>query len=49
MKSHAVLINVTRGSIVNESALVTALENGFIKGAGLDVVPQEPLPNKLTV
>ena len=45
MKSHAVLINVTRGSIVNESALVEALENGFIKGAGLDVVPQEPLPN----
>ena len=44
MQSHALLINVTRGRIVDEQALLTALEEGQIGGAGLDVVPQEPLP-----
>ena len=38
------MINVTRGKIVDEDALLVALEEGLIGGAGLDVVPQEPLP-----
>ena len=44
MQSHALLINVTRGRIVEESALLQALEKGGIGGAGLDVTPVEPLP-----
>lgn len=44
MRRHALLINVTRGKIVDEAALMEALENGLIGGAGLDVTPQEPLP-----
>lgn len=44
MQNHAMLINVTRGRIMDEDALVNALEQGQIGGAGLDVVPQEPLP-----
>ncbi len=45
MQNHALLINVTRGKIVDEDALLAALENGQIAGAGLDVTPQEPLPD----
>jgi phosphoglycerate dehydrogenase-like enzyme len=44
MQKHALLINVTRGPIVDEKALLDALNNGSIAGAGLDVTPQEPLP-----
>lgn len=44
MQRHALLINVTRGKIVEEGALLEALEQGLISGAGLDVTPQEPLP-----
>lgn len=44
MPDHALLINVTRGRIVDEAALLEALEGKWIGGAGLDVVPQEPLP-----
>jgi len=44
MKSHALLISVTRGKIVDEASLLQALEEGLIGGAGLDVTPQEPLP-----
>ncbi|MCZ6635400.1 MAG: D-2-hydroxyacid dehydrogenase [bacterium] len=44
MQKHALLINVTRGKIVDEASLLEALEAGEIAGAGLDVVPQEPLP-----
>ena len=44
MRRHALLINVTRGKIVDEQALMAALKNGGIGGAGLDVTPQEPLP-----
>ena len=44
MRNHALLINVTRGGIMDEEALVDALQNGKIGGAGLDVTPQEPLP-----
>ena len=44
MKPTAFLINVTRGSIINEDALLHALRDGEIAGAGLDVFDQEPLP-----
>ena len=44
MKKTACLINVARGKIVDEQALTTALKEGWIAGAGLDVVETEPLP-----
>ncbi len=44
MQSHALLINVTRGQIVEGGALLRALTSGQIGGAGLDVTPEEPLP-----
>ncbi len=44
MQSHALLINVTRGKIVDGEALIRALNDGIIGGAGLDVTPVEPLP-----
>ena len=44
MKSNAVLINIARGSIVDEQALVEALQSGSIAAAGIDVCEQEPLP-----
>lgn len=43
MKPTAYLINVTRGGIIDEPALVEALKSGKIAGAGLDVVEKEPL------
>ena len=45
MQNHALLINVTRGKIMDDASLVEALETGQIAGAGLDVTPQEPLPS----
>jgi len=44
MKPSAYLVNIARGPIVDEKALVQALEQGWIAGAGLDVFEQEPLP-----
>ena len=44
MKPSALLINVTRGKIVDEPSLLRALKEGLIGGAGLDVTPDEPLP-----
>jgi phosphoglycerate dehydrogenase-like enzyme len=45
MKKTAVLINVGRGPVVVEAALIRALEEGWIKGAALDVFDVEPLPD----
>lgn len=44
MRRHAILVNVSRGEVVEMEALVTALRDGIIAGAGLDVTPTEPLP-----
>jgi glycerate dehydrogenase len=43
MKKSAILINVGRGGIVNESDLARALDEGMIAGAGIDVFSQEPI------
>lgn len=43
MKKSAILINASRGATVDEAALIDALQNGTIHGAGLDVFAQEPI------
>lgn len=42
MKKGSILVNVARGQVLNEIALLTALETGHLSAAGLDVYPDEP-------
>lgn len=44
MKSSAILVNTSRGGLVDEAALIEALRANRIRGAGLDVYNEEPLP-----
>jgi phosphoglycerate dehydrogenase-like enzyme len=46
MKSEGVIINVGRGPVIDEAAMVEALQNKRIRGAVLDVFEVEPLPEK---
>ena len=43
MKSSAILVNISRGPVVDEAALIEALQDNRIRGAGLDVYEKEPL------
>ncbi|HAX25491.1 MAG TPA: D-glycerate dehydrogenase [Thermomicrobiales bacterium] len=45
MKSDAILINTSRGTVIDADALVAALEEGRLFGVGLDVTDPEPLPS----
>jgi D-3-phosphoglycerate dehydrogenase len=45
MPPHSILINASRGGLVDESALVAAIRSGHLHGAGLDTYAAEPLPS----
>ncbi len=48
MQIHAILINISRGDVIKETALIAALEAGLIAGAGMDVYENEPhIPDAL--
>ncbi len=44
MQRHAIFVNTSRGAVVDQRALISALEDGTIAAAGLDVMTPEPLP-----
>lgn len=44
MKRSAIIVNLSRGGVINQDALITALNEGRLAGAGLDVTDPEPLP-----
>ncbi len=44
LQTNAVLVNIGRGELVDEAALVAAMRRGHLRGVGLDVAAQEPLP-----
>ena len=46
MKKSAIFVNIGRGGLVDQDALVEALQSGGIRGAGLDVTTPEPLPKE---
>jgi phosphoglycerate dehydrogenase-like enzyme len=46
MKSTAYLVNVSRGALIDEDALIAALRAGKIAGAGLDVTADDPTPKE---
>lgn len=46
MQKHAIIVNVSRGEVINTDDLVVALREGQIGGAGLDVTAPEPLPDE---
>ena len=45
MQPHSYLVNLSRGGTVDEDALVRALQEGWIRGAGIDVFAEEPAPD----
>jgi phosphoglycerate dehydrogenase-like enzyme len=45
MRSNTYLVNIARGRVIDEQALIRALREGWIAGAGLDVTEEEPLPS----
>lgn len=44
MKQHSYIVNLSRGAVVDQTALIEALETGWLAGAVLDVADPEPLP-----
>ena len=46
MRSNTYLVNIARGRVIDELALIRALREGWIAGAGLDVTEEEPLPSE---
>lgn len=47
MKPHAILVNTSRGGVINTAALAKALKEGWIGGAGIDVYEKEPPPTDM--